>query len=140
MLGPQTTNDEVFRMACRPLVDAVLNGFNGTLMAYGQTGTGKTYTMGSMASYSKTQGFQTGACIPCTPCIPCMPCITVHTVHTVHTMRTRIAVILIVICNNAMLPLYFTFKYFYIIIIIYAMLNCRLLLLGFRCFTRTCKN
>lgn len=127
-------------MACRPLVDAVLNGFNGTLMAYGQTGTGKTYTMGSMASYSKTQGFQTGACIPCTPCIPCMPCITVHTVHTVHTMRTRSAVILIVICNNAMLPLYFTFKYFYIIIIIYAMLNCRLLLLGFRCFTRTCKN
>ena len=42
----------------RPLVDAVLNGFNGTLMAYGQTGTGKTYTMGSMASYSKTQGKQ----------------------------------------------------------------------------------
>jgi hypothetical protein len=27
----------------RPLVNAVLHGFNGTLMAYGQTGTGKTY-------------------------------------------------------------------------------------------------
>ena len=28
-----------------PLVDAVLDGFNGTIFAYGQTGTGKTYTM-----------------------------------------------------------------------------------------------
>lgn len=29
----------------RPLVDSVLRGFNGTVLAYGQTGTGKTYTM-----------------------------------------------------------------------------------------------
>ncbi|KAK9515774.1 hypothetical protein VZT92_026392 [Zoarces viviparus] len=33
--------DETFR----PLVDSVLFGFNGTIFAYGQTGTGKTYTM-----------------------------------------------------------------------------------------------
>ncbi|GBN68827.1 Kinesin-like protein KIF3B, partial [Araneus ventricosus] len=33
--------DEVFR----PLVDSVINGFNGTVIAYGQTGAGKTYTM-----------------------------------------------------------------------------------------------
>ncbi|XP_030590421.1 kinesin-like protein KIF3B isoform X5 [Archocentrus centrarchus] len=33
--------DETFR----PLVDSVLLGFNGTIFAYGQTGTGKTYTM-----------------------------------------------------------------------------------------------
>lgn len=33
--------DETFR----ELVDSVLNGFNGTIFAYGQTGTGKTYTM-----------------------------------------------------------------------------------------------
>ncbi|KHJ84833.1 kinesin motor domain protein, partial [Oesophagostomum dentatum] len=33
--------DETFR----DLVDSVLNGFNGTIFAYGQTGTGKTYTM-----------------------------------------------------------------------------------------------
>lgn len=33
--------DETFRS----LVDSVLNGFNGTIFAYGQTGTGKTYTM-----------------------------------------------------------------------------------------------
>uniref|UniRef100_A0A1I7WAK4 Kinesin-like protein n=1 Tax=Heterorhabditis bacteriophora TaxID=37862 RepID=A0A1I7WAK4_HETBA len=33
--------DETFR----DLVNSVLNGFNGTIFAYGQTGTGKTYTM-----------------------------------------------------------------------------------------------
>ncbi|KAL5471016.1 hypothetical protein EMCRGX_G029088 [Ephydatia muelleri] len=33
--------DETFR----PLVEAVLQGYNGTIFAYGQTGTGKTYTM-----------------------------------------------------------------------------------------------
>lgn len=33
--------DETFRS----IVDAVLEGYNGTIFAYGQTGTGKTYTM-----------------------------------------------------------------------------------------------
>nr|XP_009941700.1 PREDICTED: kinesin-like protein KIF3C [Opisthocomus hoazin] len=33
------------RGAVRPLIEAVLRGFNGTVFAYGQTGTGKTYTM-----------------------------------------------------------------------------------------------
>uniref|UniRef100_A0A914ZT97 Kinesin motor domain-containing protein n=1 Tax=Parascaris univalens TaxID=6257 RepID=A0A914ZT97_PARUN len=33
--------DETFR----ELVDSVLRGFNGTIFAYGQTGTGKTFTM-----------------------------------------------------------------------------------------------
>lgn len=37
----QELYDETF---C-PLVDSVLNGFNGTIFAYGQTGTGKTFTM-----------------------------------------------------------------------------------------------
>lgn len=30
------------------LLQSVLNGYNGTVMAYGQTGTGKTYTLGSL--------------------------------------------------------------------------------------------
>ena len=30
---------------CFPLVEGVLNGFNGTVFAYGQTGCGKSYTM-----------------------------------------------------------------------------------------------
>ena len=29
-----------------PIVQDVLRGINGTVLAYGQTGTGKTYTMG----------------------------------------------------------------------------------------------
>ncbi len=29
-----------------PIVQEVLSGYNGTVLAYGQTGTGKTYTMG----------------------------------------------------------------------------------------------
>ncbi|XP_019746951.1 kinesin-like protein KIF3B [Hippocampus comes] len=36
---------ELYDESFRPLVDSVLQGFNGTIFAYGQTGTGKTYTM-----------------------------------------------------------------------------------------------
>lgn len=35
----------VYRSVVRPLIDQVLLGFNCTVFAYGQTGTGKTYTM-----------------------------------------------------------------------------------------------
>ncbi|XP_037070963.1 kinesin-like protein KIF3B [Pollicipes pollicipes] len=36
---------ELYDETFRPLVESVLEGFNGTIFAYGQTGTGKTYTM-----------------------------------------------------------------------------------------------
>lgn len=39
------TQQEIYDETVRPLVNAVLSGFNGTIFAYGQTGTGKTYTM-----------------------------------------------------------------------------------------------
>lgn len=41
-----TTQDYVYDKIARPVVTDVLKGFNGTIFAYGQTGTGKTYTMG----------------------------------------------------------------------------------------------
>ena len=44
--GEATTQDEVFDTVGRPILDAILNGFNATIFAYGQTGTGKTYSMG----------------------------------------------------------------------------------------------
>ncbi|VDM78346.1 unnamed protein product, partial [Strongylus vulgaris] len=44
--------DETFR----DLVDSVLNGFNGTIFAYGQTGTGKTYTMEGKPSVPEERG------------------------------------------------------------------------------------
>ncbi|KAI4754526.1 kinesin-domain-containing protein [Aureobasidium sp. EXF-12344] len=53
--GGAFTFDRVFDMACRqsdvfdfsirPTVDDILNGYNGTVFAYGQTGAGKSYTM-----------------------------------------------------------------------------------------------
>jgi kinesin family member 5 len=44
---PSTKNDRVFETVGLPIVNSVLVGYNGTLMAYGQTGTGKTHTLGS---------------------------------------------------------------------------------------------
>lgn len=46
-----TTQMEVYRRVALPIVDKVLKGYNGTIFAYGQTGTGKTYTM---SGYQKT--------------------------------------------------------------------------------------
>ncbi|KAG7207970.1 hypothetical protein KM043_009552 [Ampulex compressa] len=38
-------NSNVFDIIVKPIVDAGVNGFNGTVFAYGQTSSGKTYTM-----------------------------------------------------------------------------------------------
>ncbi|CAD5215506.1 unnamed protein product [Bursaphelenchus okinawaensis] len=35
----------IYNTVARPIVENVLKGYNGTIFAYGQTGTGKTYTM-----------------------------------------------------------------------------------------------
>lgn len=40
-----STQSEVFSATLDPLVDEVLSGYEATAFAYGQTGTGKTYTM-----------------------------------------------------------------------------------------------
>ncbi|KAJ4359664.1 Kinesin heavy chain [Didymosphaeria variabile] len=37
--------NDVFDYSIRPTVDDILNGYNGTVFAYGQTGAGKSYTM-----------------------------------------------------------------------------------------------
>lgn len=42
---PQSRQLDVYNQVARPLVEAVLNGYNGTIFAYGQTGCGKTFTM-----------------------------------------------------------------------------------------------
>lgn len=41
-----STQNQVYTDLAKPMVDKAINGFNFTLLAYGQTGTGKTYTMG----------------------------------------------------------------------------------------------
>ena len=48
---------DLYDETVRPLVDSVLQGFNGTVFAYGQTGTGKTYTMqGDLGGARATRG------------------------------------------------------------------------------------
>lgn len=40
-----STQSDLYEETFRDLVDSVLNGYNATIFAYGQTGTGKTHTM-----------------------------------------------------------------------------------------------
>ncbi|XP_075155137.1 no distributive disjunction [Haematobia irritans] len=46
VLGPSVTQAQVFEELIKPLVTNLKLGFNCTALAYGQTGTGKSYTMG----------------------------------------------------------------------------------------------
>ncbi|KAK9827565.1 hypothetical protein WJX74_010806 [Apatococcus lobatus] len=43
--GPESGQARLYDQAVSPIVEEVLDGFNCTIFAYGQTGTGKTYTM-----------------------------------------------------------------------------------------------
>eukprot|EP00232_Nephroselmis_pyriformis_P005630 CAMPEP_0182914054 /NCGR_PEP_ID=MMETSP0034_2-20130328/38355_1 /TAXON_ID=156128 /ORGANISM="Nephroselmis pyriformis, Strain CCMP717" /LENGTH=720 /DNA_ID=CAMNT_0025050787 /DNA_START=56 /DNA_END=2214 /DNA_ORIENTATION=+ len=36
---------DLYNTSAKPIVDSVMSGYNGTIFAYGQTGTGKTHTM-----------------------------------------------------------------------------------------------
>ncbi|GBG60629.1 hypothetical protein CBR_g8649 [Chara braunii] len=45
VFGPNSKQQDVYDQAVVPIVNEVLEGFNCTIFAYGQTGTGKTYTM-----------------------------------------------------------------------------------------------
>eukprot|EP00906_Rhabdomonas_costata_P004572 RCo006729 len=45
VFGPTTSQDALYRSLIRPIVGEVLSGYSCTVFAYGQTGTGKTYTM-----------------------------------------------------------------------------------------------
>ena len=40
-----STQEEVYQIAAVPAVESLVGGYNSTIFAYGQTGTGKTYTM-----------------------------------------------------------------------------------------------
>ncbi|KAF8742042.1 Kinesin protein, partial [Rhizoctonia solani] len=45
VFGPEADQALVYHDVVAPVLEEVLNGYNCTLFAYGQTGTGKTYTM-----------------------------------------------------------------------------------------------
>ena len=47
-----SSQEDVFDQCSKDIVNSVIDGFNGTVMVYGQTGAGKTFTMsGSMQNY-----------------------------------------------------------------------------------------
>ena len=49
VFGMYSRQEEVFDSMVRPIVDECLEGFNCTIFAYGQTGTGKTTILKNMA-------------------------------------------------------------------------------------------
>ncbi|KAJ2561405.1 hypothetical protein GGH12_004031 [Coemansia sp. RSA 1822] len=45
VFGPKASQENIYDKVVSPILNEVMQGFNCTLFAYGQTGTGKTYTM-----------------------------------------------------------------------------------------------
>lgn len=45
VFGIDSSQKNVFDVAAKDIVEAFLEGYNGTIFAYGQTGAGKTYTI-----------------------------------------------------------------------------------------------
>ena len=45
MFGPSAKQIDVYRSVVCPILDEVILGYNCTVFTYGQTGTGKTFTM-----------------------------------------------------------------------------------------------
>lgn len=48
VLTESASQKRVYEVVAKPVVESVLDGYNGTVLAYGQTGTGKTYTLGQL--------------------------------------------------------------------------------------------
>lgn len=54
VLDENASQEQVFEVVATHIVDKFLDGYNGTIFAYGQTASGKTYTMeGSARRYSE---------------------------------------------------------------------------------------
>ncbi|XP_063415196.1 kinesin-like protein KIF3A [Mytilus trossulus] len=56
VFGPNSKQVDLYNQAARPIVDFVLEGYNGTIFAYGQTGTGKTFTMEGVRAVPELRG------------------------------------------------------------------------------------
>lgn len=56
VFGDDSNQIDLYVDTARPIVEKVLEGYNGTILAYGQTGTGKTYTMAGNPDSPQTKG------------------------------------------------------------------------------------
>ncbi|XP_044316591.1 osmotic avoidance abnormal protein 3 [Drosophila rhopaloa] len=50
-----TNTDEIYNEMCYSLVESTIDGYNGTIFAYGQTGCGKTHTMQGDGNWSNSK-------------------------------------------------------------------------------------
>lgn len=48
--------EDIFNETAYPIIDNVLQGYNGTIFAYGQTGTGKTFTITGVHTDKELKG------------------------------------------------------------------------------------
>ncbi|EDV25164.1 Kinesin-like protein KIF3A [Trichoplax sp. H2] len=56
VFGSDSKQVDVYNQTARKIVESVLEGYNGTIFAYGQTGTGKTFTMEGVRSTPELRG------------------------------------------------------------------------------------
>ena len=54
--GADCTQQSIFEQTAQPIIDSVLEGYNGTIFCYGQTGTGKTHTMEGVVDDESLRG------------------------------------------------------------------------------------
>ena len=59
--GDDAQQEEIYEETASPIVANVLEGYNGTIFAYGQTGTGKTHTMTGIVDNPAERGIMTRA-------------------------------------------------------------------------------
>lgn len=60
--GISSSTEKIYSEIVRPIVEGVLNGYNGTVFAYGQTSCGKTFTMEGIKSPSAQNGIIPRCC------------------------------------------------------------------------------
>ncbi|XP_043925186.1 kinesin-like protein KIF3A isoform X2 [Protopterus annectens] len=56
VFGSDSKQLDVYNLTARPIIESVLEGYNGTIFAYGQTGTGKTFTMEGIRTVPELRG------------------------------------------------------------------------------------
>ena len=60
--GPHSTTEKIYTDIVQPIVESVVQGYNGTVFAYGQTSCGKTFTMQGLAKPNSKRGIIPRCC------------------------------------------------------------------------------